>query len=417
MENLKHKKDLNTSNRFGKMRFPVGTLDIGPLAKKLILGTLNSNRLSYGDLSRKFESQFAGLHNVKYAIYTVSGTCALQLALHALKRIHKWKDGDEVIVPAITFIATSNIVLHNNMKPVFVDVLPDTYNIDTSKIEEKITKKTKAIIPVHMYGLPADMDEVREIAKKHKLKVIEDSCEAMLAKYKNEMVGSMGDLGCFSTYVVHIITTGVGGIVTTNNPEYAVRVKSLMNHGRDSIYLSIDDDDNLDKKTSKEAFKMVDKRFSFVDVGYSYRLTEMEAALGIEQLNKIKKIVKQRQFNASYLTEGLKEFSDLIQLPTIPKDRDHVFLGFPIVIKDKKISRDKLILFLEKHGIETRYMMPLLNQPIYKEIFGKDIESRYPVAKHINNNGFYIGCFPELKKEDLDYAIYTFKKAFKTIQK
>ncbi|MFH1894759.1 MAG: DegT/DnrJ/EryC1/StrS family aminotransferase [Patescibacteria group bacterium] len=403
-----------TKNLSKIRNIPMGTVAIGPLAKKLILETLDKNRLSYGDLSRKFERQFADLHSVKYAIYTVSGTCALQMALHTLKRIHGWKDGDEILVPAITFIATSNIVLHNNLKPVFVDVLPDTYNIDPSKIEKKITEKTKAIIPVHMYGLPADMDEVLEIAKRHKLKIIEDSCEAMMAKYRGKKVGSMGDFGCFSTYVVHIITTGVGGIVSTNNPEYAIKVRSLMNHGRDSIYLTIDDDDNLAKKTVKEAFKMVDRRFSFTDVGYSYRLTEMEAALGIEQLNNIKQIIKKRQSNASYLKQGLKEFSDLIQLPIIPEDRDHVFLGFPIVIKNKKIARDKLILFLEENGVETRYMMPLLNQPIYKEIFGK-IESQYPVARNINKYGFYIGCFPELEKKDLDYVIYIFKKALKAL--
>ena len=401
-------------NKIKKRTVPMGTLNIGNYAKKLILKTLNENRLSYGDLSRKFESQFSGLHHVKYSIYTASGTCALQMALHALKRIHNWQDGDEVIVPAITFIATSNIVLHNNLKPVFADVRPDIYNIDPSKIEEKITKRTRAIIPVHMYGLPADMDEIMRLAKKYNLKIIEDSCEAVLAKYKGRSVGSMGDLGCFSTYVVHVITTGVGGVVTTNNPEYAIKVKSLMNHGRDSVYLTIDDDDNLAKKTNKAAFAMVDKRFSFVDTGYSYRLTEMEAALGLEQLKNIRQIIKKRQFNG-YLIEGLKEFSDKIQLPTIPKDRSHVFLGFPIVIKDKNISRDKLVLFLEKHGIETRYMMPLLNQPVYKEIFGKDIESRYPVARNINNRGFYIGCFPELEKEDLDHVICIFKKAFNSI--
>jgi perosamine synthetase len=162
---------------------------------------------------------------------------------------------------------------------------------------------------------------------------------------------------------------------------------------------------------------MVDRRFSFVDVGYSYRLTEMEAALGIEQLSKIKYIIKRRQANADYLKKGLEKFSGLIQLPFCPKDRDHVFLGFPIVIKDKRISRDKLIFFLEKHGIETRYMMPLLNQPIYKEIFGKDIESKYPVAKYINDHGFYIGCFPELEKEDLDYVIQVFGEAFNFLKK
>lgn len=396
-----------------KRNIPMGTINVGPYAKKLIQKTLDDNRLSYGKLSADFERKFAKLHDVRFAVYTVSGTCALQMALHALKKINGWKDGDEVIVPAITFVATSNIVLQNNLKPVFVDVLPDTYNIDPSKIEEKITKKTRAIIPVHMYGLPADMDEIKNIAQKHKLKIVEDSCEAVLAKYKNKFVGSMGDMGCFSTYVVHVITTGVGGIVTTNNPEYAVKVKSLMNHGRDSVYLTIDDDDDLTKKTDKDIFRMVDRRFSFVDVGYSYRLTEMEAALGLEQLKNIGRIIKSRQDNANYLISGLRDFSDFLQLPTIPEDRDHVFLGFPIVIKNPKISREKLILFLEKNGIETRYMMPLLNQPVYKEIFGSEFESRYPAARHINNRGFYIGCFPELTKKDLDYVICIIKKAVK----
>jgi len=295
-----------------------------------------------------------------------------------------------------------------------VDVLPNSYNMDPKKIEEKITKKTRAIIPVHMYGLPADMDEIREIAQKYNLKIIEDSCETMLAKYRGRMVGSIGDLGCFSTYVAHIITTGVGGIVTTDNSDYAIKVRSLMNHGRDSIYLNIDDDDNLNKKSSKEVFRMADRRFSFIDVGYSYRLTEMESALGIEQLKFLKENVQKRQRNAFYLINGLKEFSDLIQLPIIPEDRDHVFLGFPIVIKDKKIKRSKLITHLEKNGIETRYMMPLINQPIYREIFG-NIENQYPVAQYINQNGFYIGCHPNLNKDDLDYIVGIFKRFFESL--
>lgn len=402
------------NKKSGRRNIPIGTLKIGPYAKRLIFETLNKNRLSYGPLSARFENKFAKLHNTKFAIFTVSGTSALQVALHALKSIHNWSDGDEVIVPAITFIATSNIVLQNNLKPVFVDVLPDTYNIDPQKIEEKITKKTKAIIPVHMYGLPADMEPILRIAKKYKLKIIEDSCETMLARYRGKMVGSIGDVGCFSTYVAHIITTGVGGIVTTNNPDYAIKIKSLINHGRDSIYLNIDDDNNLNRRNSKEVFQMVDRRFSFIDVGYSYRLTEMEAALGLEQLKYLKTNIKKRQKNALYLINSLKKFSNLIQLPTILKDRDHVFLGFPIVIKDKKIKRSKLLTYLEKNGIETRYMMPLLNQPIYKKIFG-NIENQYPIAKYINQNGFYIGCHPGLKKDDLDYIFYSFETYFKTL--
>ncbi len=389
-----------------KRNISIGTLNIGKQAKKQIIKILDNNRLSYGPITNKFENKFAKLHNSKFAIYTVSGTAALQISLHAMKTIHRWKDDDEVIVPAITFIATSNIVLQNKMKPIFVDVNKETYNIDITKIEERITKKTKAIIPVHLFGLPADMNEIIKIAKKYNLKIIEDSCETMLVKYKNQPVGTIGDIGCFSTYVAHIITTGVGGIATTNNPKYAIKIKSLMNHGRDSIYLHIDDDNNL---SNKNAFKIIDRRFSFIDVGYSYRLTEMEAALGLEQLNKIENIIRKRNINAKYLIRSLKKYNHLLQLPTILKDRGHSFLGFPILIISNKIKRDNLILYLEKNGIETRYLMPLLNQPIYKRIFG-NIEKEYPVAKYINKNGFYIGCHQDLKKEDLDYIIYIFKK-------
>jgi len=394
-----------------KRNIGIGTLNIGKQAKKQILKILDNNRLSYGPITNKFENKFAKLHNSKFAIYTVSGTAALQISLHAMKTIHGWKDDDEVLVPAITFIATSNIVLQNRMKPVFIDVNKETYNIDVTKIEQKITKKTKAIIPVHLFGLPADMDEIKQIAKKYKLKIIEDSCETMLVKYKNQPVGSIGDISCFSTYVAHIITTGVGGIATTNNPKYAIKIKSLMNHGRDSIYLHIDDDNNL---SNKNAFKIIDRRFSFIDVGYSYRLTEMEAALGLEQLNKIKNIIRKRNINAKYLIRGLKKYNHLLQLPKILKDRGHSFLGFPIIVISKKIKRNDLILYLEKNGIETRYLMPLLNQPVYKKLFG-NIEKDYPVAKYINKNGFYIGCHQDLKKEDLDYILYIFQKYLETI--
>ena len=388
-----------------------------PYEKELIQAStevIQSGWFIHGKACQSFEKEFADFCGIEHCIGVANGLDALTLIFSAYRAMGILHDGDEVIVPANTYIASILAISQNNLKPVFVDVLPDTYNIDPQKIEEKITKKTKAIIPVHMYGLPADMEPILRIAKKYKLKIIEDSCETMLARYRGKMVGSIGDVGCFSTYVAHIITTGVGGIVTTNNPDYAIKIKSLINHGRDSIYLNIDDDNNLNRRNSKEVFQMVDRRFSFIDVGYSYRLTEMEAALGLEQLKYLKTNIKKRQKNALYLINSLKKFSNLIQLPTILKDRDHVFLGFPIVIKDKKIKRSKLLTYLEKNGIETRYMMPLLNQPIYKKIFG-NIENQYPIAKYINQNGFYIGCHPGLKKDDLDYIFYSFETYFKTL--
>lgn len=393
------------------IQIPIGTLSIGKTAKRLVNKALDENRLSYGPISARFENNFAKAHDSKFTIFTASGTCALQIALHTLKEIHGWKDGDEVLVPAVTFIATSNIVITNNLKPVFVEVDPKTYNINPAEIAKHITKKTRAIIPVHLFGLPADMDEILSIAKKHNLKIIEDSCETMGVKYKGRSVGSLGDIACFSTYVAHLVTTGVGGLATTNNPEYAVKMKSLMNHGRDSIYLSIDDDKGIEKKADTDAFKLISRRFSFVDVGYSFRVTEMEAALGIEQLQSLPVFLKKRNANAQYLIKHLAPLADRLMFPTIPEDRGHSFLGFPITIIDEKIKRDDLIMHLEKHGIETRYAMPLINQPIYRKLFG-NLDKKYPHAAHINENGFYIGIHQGLTKIDLGHIVRVFNDFF-----
>lgn len=388
----------------------VGTVKVSALAKKYVNEALDNHRLSYGPFLQRFENEFARLHARKYAISCNSGTGALQIAIGALKEVHKWKDGDEVIVPALTFIATSNVVLQNGLKPVFVDIDSKTYNIDPAKIEEKITTRTRAIMPVHLFGLSADMEEVMRIAKKHKLKVVEDSCEAMFADHKGSPVGSRGDISCFSTYTAHLVVTGVGGLSLTNNPKYAVVMKSMMNHGRDSIYMSIDDDDKL--KGDRSIFKMASRRFSFVRMGYSFRLTELEGALGVAELQERHSNLKGRADNADYLLKGLSKFSHLIQLPSWPKHSEHAFMMFPIVVKDKRISRDKLITYLEKNGVETRYMLPLLNQPYYKKIFG-NIEKNYPVAQWINNNGFYIGCHQNLSRKDLDYVIEVFSDFLK----
>ncbi|HVM77093.1 MAG TPA: DegT/DnrJ/EryC1/StrS aminotransferase family protein [Candidatus Paceibacterota bacterium] len=392
------------------LKVGVGSLTIGPLAKKLINQTLDKNRLSYGDLTMEFENKFAQLHGARFGIFTVSGTSALQVALNAMKNIHGWKDGDEVLVPAITFIATSNIVISNNLKPVFVDIDPRTYNIDPSKIEAKITKRTRAIIPVHLFGQPAEMDTIMAIARKRKLKVIADSCETMDAHYKGKPLGAWGDIVCFSTYVAHILITGVGGLMITNDPRYATAMRSLMNHGRDTIYYNIDQDDKLGSK--KALFTMVNRRFSFIDVGYSYRLTELEAALGLEGLQKMKATVRGRKKNAAYLTKALSSFANDLQLPFTPKGSDNVYFCLPIVIrKNSKIKREDLVTFLEERGIETRYMMPLLSQPVYRKLF-PGLEKKYPVAQWIEKNGFYIGCHQDLSMKELRYVASAFEEFF-----
>jgi len=386
----------------------VGDVFIPKLAIKYVNDVLTSKRITYGPYSENFEKKFAKIHDVKYAIFCNSGTSALQVSLHALKKKYGWHDNDEVIVPALTFVATVNIVLQNNLKPVFVDVNPLFFDLDFRKIEEKITKRTKAIIPVHIGGHPAEMDKIMKIAKKYNLKVIEDSCETMFAKYDGKPVGSFGDMSCFSTYAAHIITTGVGGFICTSNPELAVIAKSLVNHGRDKIYISIDDDKTNNKK---QLFNIVQKRFNFIDVGYSYRATELEAALGLAQLNVSNKIINKRIKNAEYLTNGLQDLSDYLVLPKQRKNSNHIYMFYPIIIKINKIKRDELTFFLEENCIETRFLLPVLSQPVYKQLFG-DIEDHYPIAKSISQNGFYIGVHPGLSKKDLDYVILIFHKFF-----
>lgn len=344
--------------------------------KRLIKQVLNSGRLTYGDKTRELEERFARIHGVKYALFTSSGTAALKIALHALKDKHGWKDGDEVIIPAVTFVATMNVVLMNNLKPVLVDVDSNTVNIDPKLIEKAITKRTVAIMPVHLLGQPADMKAIMKIAKKHKLRVVEDSCETM---FVNKV---QGDVACFSTYLAHLLVTGIGGFITTNDKELATTMRSMMFHGRDESYLNIDDKP-----------EDISKRFWFPRFGYSDRMTELEAALGLGELDDWSDMIQQRQDNAQYLMLRLP--NNVVFPVTDPEQ--HSFMFFPMLVED----RDKLMLYLEKRGIQTRTMMPLTTQPLVKPYLKK----RYPKADYINKHGLLIGCHQYLSKRELDYII------------
>lgn len=378
----------------------IADLKISTKAKKYVREVLDNNRLSYGPFTEKFEREFASLHKRRYATVSNSGTSALQVAIHATKEVYGWDEGDEVLVPALTFIATSNAIIHNNLKPVFVDVEKDYYCIDPTKIEANITSKTRAIMPVHLFGQSADMKPILKIAKKHNLKIIEDSCEAMFVRYKGEPVGSLGDIAVFSTYVAHIIVTGVGGIATTNDEQLAISMKSLMFHGRDNIYLKIEDDDTNNKLRLNS---LIERRFQFEHVGYSFRLTEMEGALGLAELENKDEIIKKRQFVGRNLTKSLSKFSQFFQLPQVRPESEHIYMLFAIVICDERIEKENFLLFLEEHGVETRLFMPLLSQPIYKKIFG-DIKNKFPVAQMLEDRGFIIGSHPYLTTVDIKYV-------------
>jgi perosamine synthetase len=379
-------------------KITLGHLQISEQGKEYVGDVLNSNRLSRGKYTEKFEHDFSDLHGCEHGIFCNSGTSALQITLAALKEIHGYKDQDEVIVPATTFIATSNIVLQNNMKPVFVDVDPFTFNIDPAKIQAAITERTRVIIPVHLFGLPADMPAIMEIAKKNGLQVIEDSCECMFAEVDGRRVGNFGDAACFSTYIAHIIVGGVGGLVTTNDSRIADICRSLLAHGRDTIYTNIDADDSVDASLQKE---MIDRRYRMERVGYSYRATELEAAIALSELERWESNIAKRQQNAHKLWQ-LLNYLPMLHMQAIPETFEHVYMMFPMVL-DSEYRLDKFLLYLEQNGIETRYLFPLLSQPIYQKLF-PNLDNQYPVAQHLAQHGLFLGCHQGMNSEDMEYV-------------
>jgi len=391
-----------------KRTIGLGTASITPAQRRYVNDVLDKNRLSYGDYTRRFEREFARLHDRTFAIFCNSGTSALQVAVHAMKEQFGWKDGDEILVPAITFVASSNVVLQNGLVPVFVDVEADHFGIDPAQLARHLTPRTRAVMPVHLFGQPCNMDPILAFARDHDLRVLEDSCETMFVRHKGHVTGSWGDVACFSTYVAHLAVTGVGGFATTNDVGLATLMKSLMNHGRDNIYLSIDDDDtdNADRLQ-----QVVARRFSFVHVGYSYRATEMEAALGVGELEQHQTMLRRRAENAAYLTSRLRDLEHVLQLPGIRPETEHAFMMYPLVVR-QGMDREPLIMHLERAGIETRHLMPLINQPVYRQLFG-DLEPRYPVAARLNQAGFAIGCHQGLTTADLDYVADTFHAFFR----
>ena len=386
----------------------IGDCDISDRAKELVREVLDSNRLSAGPMMARFESEVAALHGCAYGLMSNSGTSALHIALAALKERHGWEDGDEVLVPAVTFVATANIVLFNGLTPVFCDVEPDYFCLDPAGIEARITPRTRAVIPVHIAGSPCDMDPILEIAEQHELRIVEDSAEAMAVHYKGRPVGSFGDVGCFSTYVAHVISTGVGGLCTTNDLELLAVMKSLMNHGRDAIYTRIDDDADVTRALELE---IPARRFSFVRLGHSFRCTELEAALGVAQLEEHEQRALRRAEIVRRLTEGLSDLEQYLQLPRPRPEAEHAFMFFPLVVRDASTSRDRLVDHLERSGIETRHLLPLINQPVYRQLFG-DLDADYPIAARLNETAFYVGCQPELSNDDVDYVVSRFHSFF-----
>ena len=377
-------------------RIGVGTADISSDDRARVDRVLDSGRLSAGPMMAEFEQRFAALHGRLHAAMCNSGTGALQLALQALKERYRWPDGAEVVVPAMTFVATVNIVLFNRLQPVLADIDPATFNLDPDAAAAAITDRTVALIPVHLFGQPADMTSLTALADERGLRVIEDSAETLGVRHRGRSVGSFGDFGCFSTYMAHIVTTGVGGLAVTDDDENITRFRSLMNHGRNPRYLRIDDDQDLD---DEELVRVVWSRYDFHSIGQSYRVTEMEAALGVGQLERLEENLARRRQVATRLTAALDH--PQLQLPSTAEGNEHAHMMYPIVCASREL-RDRLVIALERAGVETRFLLPVIGQPCYDGVL-EFREGAFPNARHALSHGFYIGSHPGMTDEDVDY--------------
>lgn len=386
-------------------------------ARKLILEVLDSGQFSPGKKVRELEERLAKLHQAKHAIFVNSGTDALRLSLLALKEKYSWPDGSLVLVPALTFVATVNVILQAKLAPMFADVGMNDYLINPYRYghnsicaEDPVAwKKLKCVLPVHLFG-QACGEKIFELARRYGLKVLEDSCETILNPLR-------GDASCHSTYMAHHLTTGVGGFALTNDDKLNLLIRSYANHGRDTAYLP-----GYAKIPLSKA--LLQRRFKFNRIGYSCRATEFEAALGLAQLDDLATNVAKRQNVGQSLLKALDLFPDF-SLPRMILDTDkdlhstlrrHTFMMFPIVIaQTSRLDKYDLCLHLEKHGIETRDMMPITNQPCYAEMFYEENPnshqggSAYGVSGQINKDGFYIPCHQGMTNKDVDYIAQVFQ--------
>ena len=350
--------------------------------RKAVMGVLKSGMLAQGPKVAELEKKFAEKIGTKYCIALNSGTAALHAGLYGLGI----KEDDEVITTPFTFVATANPIIMLGAKPIFVDVDEKTCNIDLTKIEEKITPKTKAILPVHLYGLCCDMDSINAIAKKHNLVVFEDACQSHNAKYKGKFAGNLSNAGAFSLYATKNMMSGEGGLLTTNSEEVMERAKRFRQHG---MQQSGD--------------------YAYIDLGYNYRLTDVLASIALVQLDRLDTFTNKRQKNAKYLIKNLKGIKGLV-LPRIDKDYESCWHQFTIRITNEfPISRDEFIAKLKENEIfpGIYYPKPLHLHPQFQKLGYKGGD--FPVAEKLAKEVVSLPVHPLLKKEDLDRIVSVIK--------
>ncbi len=387
-----------------QLKVPFGTMSVTDGAKKLVTEVMASGRLTSGKYVRELEQQYAALIGTKEAVALSSGTDADVLALAVLYD-YGAKRGDEIIIPSLSFVATGNAVLHAGFTPVFVDVEMDTLNINPDKIEEVITDKTRAIMPVHLMGKPAKMDRIMHIAKKHKLYVIEDAAEAHGSKYQGKNIGSIGDMAAYSLYAAHMISSVEGGMVTTNNSAFAEILRSLRSHGRSCSCRQCVANTST-QRCAKRFKNGIDIRFVFERIGYSCKMNELEAAVGLGNMEDWPKYLKQRRANLLYLLERFDKFAPLL---TSIKEEPGEFIGphaFPVILSSEaKFTRDQFVEYLGQHGIDTRnlfWSMP--TQCSGFNFLGYKL-GQFPVAEYIGHNGLHIGLHQDLNTDQMQYFL------------
>ncbi len=342
---------------------------IGEEEKQAVLEVLSSGVLAQGPRVKAFEEAFAEMSGVKHAIATTSGTTALHTALLA----HGIGPGDEVITSPFTFIASANSILYVGAKPVFVDIDPSTFNINPALIEDAVTPKTRAIMPVHLFGLCCDMDAIMEIASKHGLIVIEDACQSHGATYKGKKAGAFGT-GTFSLYPTKNITSAEGGMITTDDDVLAENCRVIRQHG-------------------------MRRRYYHDELGFNFRMTDVHAAIGLAQLRKLEMFNQKRRKNAQYLSSHLKG----VATPVVPDGYEHVFHQYTIRVGDGK--RDGLITHLQEKGIGcgVYYPVPIHQQTFYVKDLGYN--QTLPEAERAAQEVLSLPVHPDLSESDLEAIV------------
>jgi len=382
-----------------KTIIPISKPDIGPEEIHAVIKVLTSGMLAQGQKVAEFETTFAKYCGTKHAIACNNGTSALLMSLLSSLDLDpffeppRWKDRPEVITTPFTFIATANSIITAGAKPVFVDIGPHTFNIDSELIEEAITNKTIAIMPVHLFGLPCDMSEILQIARDHDLKVIEDACQAHGAEYKGKKVGGIGHAGAFSFYPTKNMTTGEGGMVTTNDAEVAEKCRMMRNQGQTS--------------SGPGAHRPT---YDYKMIGFNWRMTDIAAAIGIVQQKKLPKAIDKRKANAKLYDECLTDISN-IEIPFVPKNRKHVYHQYTIKVINEK--RNQLRELLKKKGIETGVYYPsgLYNSPICQNRT-KQTAKDFPNTERTVREVLSLPVHPLVSKFDLNQIVIEIMKKF-----